>query len=143
MSQEQNPALSEERQAYRNRFAVRLITVQEEGRNIANQQEGVYGFTSSPNSVELPLFVDPVHRSFEIHKLTGGEIAYVGYLSEKEYESFQAGAEPGVIHLYPEPHKEAQKLVSVPMSRVDRVKPPTRDDGNSMRMDVAPKPEFL
>jgi hypothetical protein len=143
MSQETHPAFFSERQALREQSNLRLITAQEEGNHIENMPEGVYGFTTSPSSEELPLFIKPIFQCTEIHKLAGGEICYIGYVTPGEYASFQSGMEPLTLNLYPEPYGEANKLVSIPQSRVDRKRPPTRDEGNAMKMEIAPRPEFL
>lgn len=138
MSQEQHPAMSVERIACRERLGLRLVREEEEGRNIRNQPAGIYGFTCAPATDELPLFIKPVFRCFEVHKLTGGEVAILGYVTGKEFEAFDAGVEPIAMNLFPEPYGESVKLISVPLSRVDRRKPPTRDEGNSMTVEVAP-----
>lgn len=104
---------------------------------------GVYGYTSSPSTEELPLFRKPILECFEIHKLADGEICWIGYVTGQEHQDFEQGAEPCTLDLYPEPHEQSTKLISVPASRVDRRKPPTRDHGNSMRLEIAPRPQFL
>jgi hypothetical protein len=143
MSESIHPALTPEREAFRQRFAVRLITEKEEGNDLSRLPEGVYGYTSAPGANELPVFLKPIYRCFEVHRTAGGDIQYVGYLTEKEYQAFQAGAEPVVVNLYPEPHGESGKLVAIPLSRIDRTKPPSRDEGNWLRLEIAPKAEFL
>jgi hypothetical protein len=138
MSQEQHPALSAERIALRERLGLRVVRSEEEGRHIVNQLNGVYGFTGAPSSEELPIFIKPVYRCFEVLKLTGGEVAIVGYITDKEQMVFDSGAEPIMLHLYPDPHGESARLVSVQLSRVDRRRPPSRDDGNPMLVEIAP-----
>ena len=139
---EQHPALSPERVAFRERYNVRLVTEKEEGAHIARMPEGIYGFTGSPASEELPIFCQPSYRCFEVHKLVGGEIALVGYVTEKEYTDFQKGTESLPANLYPDPHGESTRLISIPLSRVDRRKAPSREEGNWMRVDLAPKAEY-
>lgn len=138
MSQEQHPAMSVDRIASRERLGLRSIREDEEGRNIRNQPAGVFGFTGAPATDELPLFVRPTFRCFEVQKLSSGEVSIVGYVTEKESQAFGIGTEPIMINLFPDPHGESVKLVSVPLSRIDRRKPPTRDEGNSMMVEVAP-----
>lgn len=103
--------------------------------------DGVFGYTTSPATDEVPLFDIPIVRCFEIHKVAGGELRWIGYVTEKEAEAFKAGVEPVSIDLYPDPYDQASVLISVPETRVDRRKPPTRDHGNSMRLDLAPSPD--
>lgn len=140
MVQEINPALTEERAAFRASFNLRLVTDQENGSPIERLPEGIYGYTTSPATDELPVFIKPVFRCFEVHKHAGGETYWVGYVTEKEYRDFQTGSEPMTLDLYPEPYEQATKLILIQSSRVDRRKPPTRDFGNSMKMEIAPKP---
>ena len=143
MSDSVHPAHSPERAAFRNRFAVRLVTVMEEGSDLRRLPDGVYGYTTAGDINELPVFIKPIYQCFEVHKLAGGEICFVGYLTEKEYQAFQGGTEALTVALYPEAHEDSTTLVSVPMSRIDRAKPPSRDDGNWMKLEVSPKAEFL
>lgn len=143
MSQEIHPALTAERQSFRDRVKLRLVTDKEDGLPLDRLPEGVYGFSTSPATDELPLFHKPIFRCFELHKLAGGQVCWIGYVTEKEYNDFQTGAEPMTLDLYPDPYEQSNKLVSIPFGRVDRRKPPTRDAGNSMKMEIAPKPEFL
>ena len=138
MSQEQHPALAVERIALRERLGLRVVRSEEEGRNVSSQPSGVYGFTGAPSSDELPLFSKPVYRCFEVQKLTGGEVSIIGFVTEKEKMAVDAGVEPVAIHLYPDEHRESSRLISVPQSRIDRRRPPTRDDGNPMLVEVAP-----
>lgn len=139
MSQETHIALSAERQALRDRLKLRLVTPEENGMPVDRLPEGVYGFTTSPSSDELPLFNKPIYQCTEIQKLKGGEVIFLGYLTKKEAEALESGAEPMAVDLYPEPYGEATVLVSIPDSRVDRRKLPTRDHGNAMKVEVAQK----
>jgi hypothetical protein len=138
MSQEQHPAFSPARIAMRQHLGLRVVTEEEEGRNIENQPVGVYGFTGAPASDELPMFIKPFVRCTEVHKLQGGDIAIVGYVTGQEWAAFEAGTEPITLHLYPDPHREADRLISVPLRRIDCRRPPARDDGNPMMIDLAP-----
>lgn len=139
MSQELNPALTEERSAFRAQFKLRLVTDQENGAPIDRLPEGIFGYTTSPAADELPVFAQPVFRGFEMHKYAGGEISWVGYVTATEKQAFETGAEPMTLDLYPEPYEQSATLVVIPAGRVDRRKPPTRDFGNAMKMELAPK----
>ena len=143
MAQDQNVTLSPERQALRARAQVRLVRPEEEGSGIRRLPEGVYGFSSAASSEEIPLFSKPIYGAFEVHKLAGGEVAWIGYVSESDYQRFEKGGEPFDMELYPEPYGEAARLVSVPASRVDRRKPQARENGMPMRVEVAPRIEMM
>jgi len=138
MAQEKHIAWSPEREALRAGFRLRIVDKTEEGSDISVLPEGVYGFTGAPATAEIPLFVQPYFECYEIHKLPGGETAWVGYVTEREYQQYEQGAGPMNLDLYPEPHGEAKKLVRIVGSRVDRRRPPTRDNGNSMKMEIGP-----
>jgi hypothetical protein len=143
MAQDPNVALSPERQALRARAQVRLVRPEEEGFGIRRLPEGVYGFSSSASSDEIPLFAKPIYGAFEVHKLAGGEVAWVGYVNESDFRRLEEGAEPFTLELFPEPYGDATRLVSIPASRVDRRKPQARENGMPMRVEVAPRLEKL
>jgi hypothetical protein len=138
MANEQNPALTPEREAFRKKFNVRIVKSEEEGTSILRLPEGVYGYTTAPASDEMPTFASPVYRCTELIR-TGEEILMLGYLNPNEADAVEAGQEPVAATLYPEPYEQATRLVSIPVSRIDRRRPPTRDEGNSMKIDVGPK----
>lgn len=139
MAQDQNVTLSPERQALRARAQVRLIRSEEEGFALRRLPEGVYGFSSAASSEEIPLFSTPVSGAFEVHKLAGGEAAWIGYVAESEYRRLEEGGEPFSMDLFPEPYGGATRLVSVPASRVQQRKPQARENGMPMRVEVAPR----
>lgn len=130
---------SAERQAVRERHQVRIVTEKEDGYSIHQLPKGIYGFCNSPATEELPLFIRPTFRCSEIHKLADGSIHIVGYVTPAELAEFEKGAESVSLNLYPEPFNEAQSLIVVPLSRVDGRRPPSRDGGNWMPVEVAPK----
>lgn len=139
MSKAPHNSLLPERQALRDGSNLRIVTTKEEGTDIQYLPAGVFGFTGAPATAEIPLFIKPYFECFEIHKLASGETAWVGYVTETEHAGYVSGGEPLTVDLYPDPHDDATFLLCIPASRVDRRKPPTRDKGNSMRMEIAPK----
>ena len=136
---EQHPALSQERDEVRARTNLRSLRVEEIGLALARLPEGVYGFTSSAASSEVAVFDKPVFRSFELHKLQDGEVRLLGYMTNADQHVFETGLEPATVDLYPDPYEEASHLVAVPVSRIDRKRPPLRDFGSPMRLELAPK----
>ncbi len=138
MSQGKHIAWSSEREALRSGSGLRLVEEKEEGLDISRLPAGVYGFTGSPATGEIPLFRQPYFQCYEVQKLAGGEVVWIGYVSDQEYAQYDHGAEPVTLDLYPEPHGEAKKLVCILQSRVDRRRPPTRDSGNSMKIEIGP-----
>jgi len=129
-----------EREQLRKENDVRLIAPEEEGNDTALLPTGVYGFTTAPGASEIPLFAAPVFRCTEVHKTVDGEVRLIGYFKSADAQALAVGAEPFTADLYPEPYEDATTLVCVPVSRLDRRRPPARDHGNPMRVDVAPRP---
>ncbi len=120
------------------RTNLRPLSVDEIGFPLARLPEGVYGFTTSAASTEVAVFDKPVFRSFELHKLQGGEVLYVGYMTAADQQLLEAGLEPATVDIYPDPYEQASNLVTVPASRIDRKRPPLRDFGSPMKLEVAP-----
>src|SRR6266850_4991487 len=58
---------------------VRVITAAEEGMGVNTLPGGVYGFTYSPALPNAPLWAERRYRSYETHKLAGGEILVIGF----------------------------------------------------------------
>jgi hypothetical protein len=143
MAQDQDVTLSPERQALRARAQVRLVRSEEEGFCVRRLPEGVYGFSQSASGEDIPIFAKPAFGAFEVHKLAGGEVAWVGYVCESDFRRYEEGEEPFSMELYPAPYGEATRLVSVPASRVDRRKPQARENGMPMRVEVAPRIEKM
>lgn len=133
---EQHPALSQEREQVRAKSKLRALKVEESGCPLAGLPEGIYGFTTSASTAEVAVFDQPVFRSFELHKLPGGETLYLGYLTEADLNAFESG-EAATLNLYPDPYESANHLVAVPDSRIDRKKPPLRDQGSPMKIEIA------
>ncbi len=134
-----HPSDSPERQALRAKHGVRAIRSEEEGCDVRQLPTGIYGFTSAPAALELPLFVKPIVRCTEVHKTGDGETHLIGYLDPAEAASIESGAGAVRANLYPEPREKATALVALPLSRLDQRHPPSRDNGNWMAVEVAPK----
>ena len=139
MSQDNHPAFSPEREALRTRHGVRALTNDEEGHNVKLLPTGIYGFTGAPAAPELPVFIQPIVRCTEVHKTADGEIYLIGYVEAAQAELIEGGSEPVRASLYPEPRDKATTLIALPMSRIDRRQPPTREGGNSTAVEIAPK----
>lgn len=139
MSKAPHNSLLPERQTLRDGSNLRSVTAKEEGTDIQHLPAGIFGFTGAPATAEIPLFIKPYFECFEVHKLADGDTAWVGYVTEQESAGYEEGSEALSLDLYPDPHDQAVCLVRVSASRVERRRPPTRDRGNSMRMEIAAK----
>jgi len=139
MSQDQHPVHSPEREALRDRHGVRAITSEEEGQDVFALPDGVYGFTGAPAAREMPLFTHPIARGTEVHKSAHGEIYLIGYVQPAEKQTLENETEPAQIRLFPEPQAYTATLVAVPLSRIERRHALTRENGNPMVIDIAPR----
>lgn len=137
---EPHPALNPERVEFRSRYNLRPLSSGESGLPAALLPEGVYGFSTSAATNEIAVFDQPVFRCFEIHKLAGGQIQFVGYMNDADRHALFEAIEPALVNLYPDPTEAASNLVEVPASRIGRKRPPLRDSGSPMQLEIAPKP---
>ena len=94
--------------------------------------EGVFGYSYSQPSDEMPLFSKRQYQCFEWHKRHGGAIFVLGFVKPQEAATLNAGTEPVDLNLYPEPHGEATALVVMEGRRIRKAKAPSRSDGNYM-----------
>jgi hypothetical protein len=115
---------------------VALIAEKDEGINVDHLPEGVFGFSCAPHQ-ESPLFRSRLFQSFEVHKLAGGDVVFVGFATALDAAALASPGARSEISLYPEPWRDAVKAVAVPRSRVARAKGPARESGNALRLELA------
>jgi len=97
---------------------VRLVASAEEGTGVNALPGGVYGFTYSPGLPNAPLFADRRYRSFEIHKLTSGDIFVVGFATRESLGLLSSAITDVSVQVQPEPEGDANVLVTIPYSRI-------------------------
>lgn len=114
---EDTPATTTQ-QALRVEHGVRLVTADEEGTGVGALPEGVYGFTYSPGLPNAPLFTVRRYRSFELHKVRGGEVFLVGFVPASTAVEVAGAASEVTVVVRPEPDADATTLVAVPYSRI-------------------------
>jgi len=127
-----------ELQALRQTNALRLITPDQEGIGLSALPNGIYGYTYSPAGEETPLFAEKTFQCFEMHKLHGGGVRLLGYVTPEEHRQIEAGHEPLECNLYPAPNGASSRIIAISLARVAKVKPPSRSDGNYTRIDLNP-----
>src|SRR6266850_7524276 len=93
---------------------VRVITAAEEGMGVNTLPGGVYGFTYSPALPNAPLFAERRFRSYETHKLAGGEIYVIGFADVDTAAAVESAGGERTIEIQPEPDSNATVLVKVP-----------------------------
>ncbi len=130
---------STDREKLRAERKLRLIASSEEGTSIDMTPEGVYGFTYSPGTEGVPLYLKHTFQSFEVHKLFNGSLHLLGYMTAAEAAAFASGKDAAELKLYPEPYEDAQTFVSLPQERVLKAKPASRELGNWMSFLCLPK----
>ncbi|MBV6433469.1 MAG: hypothetical protein IANPNBLG_03647 [Bryobacteraceae bacterium] len=139
MSSTPTPAANGEREKLRAERKLHLISEKEQGDSLDNVSGGVYGFTSSPGTEGSPLFDRQIFQSFEIHKTSDGNVHFVGYMTAEEARQLESSADMLELKLYPEPHENASRFVSVPGARVLKAKPVVREHGNYLPILLAPR----
>ena len=107
-----------DQETLRRTHAVRIVTAGEEGNGVGVLPEGVYGFTYSPALPNAPLFMDRRFRSYETHKVAGGEIFVVGFATPDMARELVSAAADVTITIQPEPDSLSNTLVAVPYSRI-------------------------
>jgi hypothetical protein len=107
------------REALRREHGVRLVTAVEEGFAAAHLPGGVYGFTSSP-ALESPLFAVRHYRNFEIHRLTNGSTALVGFVTPGDASQLTRAVGPDAVTVvvHPDLEGDATVIVSIAYDRV-------------------------
>ena len=100
--------------------AVRLVHGAEEGTGVNALPEGVYGFTYSPGLPNAPLFAVRRYRSYEMHKVPGGEVFVIAYADADTARQIASPSTSGVARVHPEPAAEVGELVTISYSRISR-----------------------
>ena len=97
---------------------VRIVSESEEGSSVSALPGGVYGFTYSPGILSAPLFAQRRYRSYETHKLVGGEVLLVGFATEDVALQLQSATTEMTIEVQPQPEDGHETLVAIPYSRI-------------------------
>jgi hypothetical protein len=107
----------EARQALRVRHKVRLVTPEEEGFGIDRLPDGVFGFTYSP-AIAAPLFATHRYRTFEMHRVAGGEALILGFVPAATADRLRSAHEPVDVALFHDVTGDSDTLIAVPYSRI-------------------------
>ncbi|MDX2151511.1 MAG: hypothetical protein SFV54_12310 [Bryobacteraceae bacterium] len=129
-------ATDAERESFRVRNAVRLVTSEEEGMPFDRLPSNVYGFTYSPNSDGLPLYSKNSLLSYEVHKLPAGEIEFIGFVTAKDAEAIERQDDFPTLTFYPQAYKEATRIIALRRARIERMKGPSRENGNYLTLTL-------
>ena len=107
-----------DQQALRETHHVRLVSSTEEGTGVNALPNGVYGFTYSPALPNAPLFAERRFRSYETHKIAGGEIYVIGFADVETAAAIESTSSERTIQIQPEPDGNSNVLVKLPYSRI-------------------------
>lgn len=107
-----------DQQTLRQTHGVRVVSGAEEGMGVNALPGGVYGFTYSPALPNAPLFAERRFRSYETHKLAGGEIFVIGFADVATAAALDSNGGEQTLVIQPEPDGAANILVKVPYSRM-------------------------
>lgn len=105
-------------EALRQTHGVRVVTTGEEGSGVDALPAGVYGFTYSPGLHNAPLFVTRRYRSYETHKLAGGQIFLIGFATPDVAQQLAATAGEVTVVVQPEPDELATTIAPILYSRI-------------------------
>ena len=97
---------------------VRLVTDDEEGSGVNALPGGVFGFTYSPGLPNAPLFAVRRYRSYETHKLPGGDVFVIGFAKPDVARDLSTASQEMTLQIHPQPEGDYQTLVTIAYSRI-------------------------
>jgi hypothetical protein len=107
-----------DQEALRLAHQVRLVSSVEEGTGVNGLPGGVYGYTYSPGLPAAPLFAVRRYRSFETHKLPGGDVFVIGFAKSDVARALSTASEEMTLQVHPQPEGDYGTLVTIPYSRI-------------------------
>ena len=107
-----------DQEALRSAHQVRIVSEAEEGNGVNVLPGGVYGFTYSPGLVNAPLFAVRRFRTYEIHKLPGGDVFVVGFARADVARELSTATAEMTLQVHPQPDQGFETLVTIPYSRI-------------------------
>jgi hypothetical protein len=107
-----------DQETLRSTHKVRIVAPEEEGTGVNALPGGVYGFTYSPGLPNAPLFAERRFRSYETHKLAGGDIYVIGFADVETAAALASSSAEQTIQVKPEPDDKANVLVKIPYARI-------------------------
>src|SRR5215207_3312981 len=102
----------------RSAHQVRIVTDAEEGTGVNALPGGVYGYTYSPGLPNAPLFTVRRYRSYETHKLPGGDVFVIGFAKPDVARELSTANQEMTVQIHPMPEGDHQTLLTIPYSRI-------------------------
>lgn len=132
------PATADQ-EALRREHQVRVVEGDEEGHGVNALPEGVYGYTYSPALVNAPLFAVRRYRTYEIHKVRGGEVYVTGFATVEAAAQMASAMQDVTIRIQPQPEDGATTLVKVPYSRIRQHRQYAAPNQHGFTVTVSPQ----
>jgi hypothetical protein len=107
-----------DQESLRTAHQVRVVSEADEGNGVNALPGGIYGFTYSPGLANAPLFAVRRYRTYEIHKLPGGDVFVIGFAKADVARQVSTAATEMTIQIHPQPVEPFDTLVTVPYSRI-------------------------
>lgn len=125
----------EARAALRTEHGVRLVQPTEEGFSIEQLPDGVFGFSYSP-AIAAPLFAAFRYRTYEMHRLAGGEAVIIGFVPPADAARLAGASEQVEITLFHDADEQATALVVIPCSRIAQHRQIATPNQESIKLHV-------
>lgn len=117
---------------------VRLVSEPEEGTGVNALPGGVYGFTYSPGLPNAPLFAVRRYRTYETHKLPGGDVFVIGFTRAEIARELSTAGQEMMLQIHPMPDGDHQALVTIPYSRIRHHRQYAAPNQDGFTVTVAP-----
>jgi hypothetical protein len=107
-----------DQEALRHAHQVRSVSEAEEGNGVNALPGGVFGFTYSPGLLNAPLFAVRRYRTYEIHKLPGGDVFIIGFAKPEVARELSTATQEMTLQIHPQAEQGYDTLVTIPYSRI-------------------------
>src|SRR5918993_2919736 len=97
-----NPATADQ-ESLREAHQVRIVSDAEEGTGVNALPGATYGFTYSPGLPNAPLFAVRRYRTYETHKLPGGDVFVIGFAKAEVARELSTAGQEMTLQIYPMP----------------------------------------
>lgn len=125
----------------RQRHRLRPLAELEDGKQIRELPNGIYGF-SSCGVPSLSAKRDNNTSSLEIHKHEDGIVYYVGYASEDHLDKYLTRQKNFHLFVYPRPLERTPLLFEIPVDFVSKCEQRAIKDGSLFDLFVTVIPEY-
>jgi hypothetical protein len=129
-----------DQEALRIAHQVRVVSAAEEGSGVNALPGGVFGFTYSPGLVNAPLFAVRRYRTYEIHKLPGGDVFIIGFANAEVARTLSTATQEMSLQIHPQAAEGFETLVTIPYSRIRQHRQYSAPNQDGFNVMVLPAP---